>query len=103
MMREDLAAVEQPPSEDDFYSIILGALPFSYDPHIISAISATSSVLGVTISLDELMRAVTDEFNHRALSSVGAKKEKNAVSYSNDSEGGRKGGSRSRKNVECFT
>ncbi len=43
-MRENLAAMGHPPSEDDFYSIILGSLPPSYDPHI-SAICVTSSVL----------------------------------------------------------
>lgn len=47
------------------------------------------------------MRAMTDEFNHHALSSVGLKKENDAF-YSNDSKGGRNGDSRSRKNVECF-
>src|SRR5271154_3809848 len=37
-MREDLAAMGHPPSEDDFYAIILGSLPPSFDPYI-SAVS----------------------------------------------------------------
>ena len=43
-MREDLAAMGQPLNENDFYAIILGSLPASYDPYI-SAVNATSSVL----------------------------------------------------------
>ena len=78
MMREDLAATGQPPSEDDFYYIILGSLAFSYDPHI-SVIRATSSILGVTLPSDELMQEIADEFNRHALSSVGAKEENDAL------------------------
>ena len=53
-MREDLAAMGQPLSEDDFYTIILGSLPPSYDPYIL-AVNATSSVLGKTVSPDDLI------------------------------------------------
>ena len=74
-MREDLATTGQPPSEDDFYYIILGSLVFSYN-HYISAIRRAWCH-------DELMRAITDEFNRHALSSVGAKREKNDAFYSN--------------------
>ena len=59
MMREDLAAMGQPLDENNFYVIIfyviiLGSLPPSYDPYI-STVSATSSVLGKTVSADDLM------------------------------------------------
>ncbi|PPQ86113.1 hypothetical protein CVT26_000606 [Gymnopilus dilepis] len=57
-MREDLAAMGQPPTEDDFYAIILGSLPTSYDPFI-SAVTATLSVVGMNLSPDELMRTST--------------------------------------------
>ena len=53
-MREDLAAMGQLLNENDFYAIILRSLPQSYDPYI-SAVNATSSVLGKTISADDLM------------------------------------------------
>ena len=33
-MREDLASMGSPPGEDEFYAIILGSLPSSYDPYI---------------------------------------------------------------------
>ncbi|KDR80970.1 hypothetical protein GALMADRAFT_241535, partial [Galerina marginata CBS 339.88] len=99
-MRENLAAMGQSPSDDDFYSIILGSLPPSYDPHI-SAISATSSVLGKTLSPDELMRAVTDEFDRRVVNGKG-QKEENSACYSTDSGKGRRGGGGSKRDVECF-
>ncbi|KDR78120.1 hypothetical protein GALMADRAFT_245146 [Galerina marginata CBS 339.88] len=99
-MRENLAAMGQSPSDDDFYSIILGSLPPSYDPHI-SAISATSSVLGKTLSPDELMRAVTDEFDRRVVNG-NSPKEENKAFYTNESGKGRRGGGGSKKDAECF-
>ena len=102
-MREDLAAMGQPLGENDFYAIILGSLPASYDPYI-SAVNATSSVLGKTISADDLMLTVTEEYERRNLKNKTGKKDDNAAFYSNDSEKGEKGGSSSsskKKNVEC--
>ena len=63
MMGEDLSAMGQPLSEDDFYIIILGSLPPSYNPYI-SAVNATSSVLRKTVSPDDLMLTVTEEYEH---------------------------------------
>jgi transposase InsO family protein len=102
-MREDLAAMGQPLNENDFYAIILGSLPTSYDPYI-SAVNATSSVLGKTISADDLMLTVTEEYERRNLKNKTGKKDDNAAFYSNDSAKGQKGGSNSnskKKNVEC--
>ena len=91
-MREDLAAMGQPLSENDFYAIILGSLPASYDPYI-SAVNATSSVLGKTISADNLMLTVTEEYERRNLKNKSGKKDENSAFYSNDSEKDGKGGS----------
>jgi hypothetical protein len=99
-MREDLAAMGQPLSEDDFYVIILGSLPASYNPYI-SAVNATSSVLGKTVSADDLMLIVTEEYECRNLRSKTGKKDKDSAFYSNDSGKGQKGGSSSKKKVEC--
>ena len=102
-MREDLAAMGQPLNENDFYAIILGSLPASYDPYI-SAVNATSSVLGKTISADDLMLTVTEEYERRNLKNKTGKKDDNAAFYSNDSEKGEKGGSSTsskKKNVVC--
>ncbi|KAI0365546.1 hypothetical protein BV20DRAFT_925041, partial [Pilatotrama ljubarskyi] len=60
-MREDLSAMGHPPADDDFYAIILGSMPSSYEPYI-SAISATSRVSGNVLSPDELMEALTEEY-----------------------------------------
>jgi hypothetical protein len=98
-MREDLAAMGQALSEDDFYAIILGSLPSSCDPYF-SAVNTTSSVMGKTISADDLMLIVTEEYERRNLRNKTGKKGEDAF-YSNDSGKGQKGGSSSKKNVEC--
>jgi hypothetical protein len=63
MMQEDLAAMGHPPGDDKFYVIILGSLPYSFKPFI-SALNATSSVLGTVLSSNELMQAFTDCYGH---------------------------------------
>src|SRR6202522_3225275 len=99
-MREDLASMGHPPSDDDMYAIALGSLPPSYDSYI-SAVSATSSVLGTTITADALMTTITDEYDRRLLNSKSGKKEDNVAFHSHEgSSKGRKGGSK--KDVECF-
>ncbi|KAF8814731.1 hypothetical protein BYT27DRAFT_7059350, partial [Phlegmacium glaucopus] len=60
-MREDLASMGQPLVDNNFYAIILGSLPSSYDPYI-SAVNATSSVLGKTLSPDDLMQTISEEY-----------------------------------------
>jgi len=44
----------QPLTENDFYAIILGSLPPSFDPYI-STMNTTSSVLGTTLLANDLM------------------------------------------------
>ena len=94
-MREDLAAMGQKLEDTDFYAIVMGSLPSSYDPYI-SAVNATSSVLGKTLSADDLMLTVTEEYERRTLkaSSKGGKKDDNEAFYSNDNEKGKKKGSK---------
>src|ERR1700678_104354 len=99
-MREDLASMGHPPSDDDMYAIASGSLPPSYDSYI-SAVSATSSVLGTTITADALMTTITDEYDRRLLNSKSGMKEDNVAFHSHEgSSKGRKGGSK--KDVECF-
>jgi len=59
-MREELAAMGAPPPDDDFYSIIMSSMPPSYSPYI-SAVNGTASVLGTTLSPDDLMQTLTEE------------------------------------------
>ena len=81
-MREDLASMGHPLSDNDMYAITLGSLPPSYDSYI-SAVSATSSVLGNTISADTLMTTITDEYDRRLLNMKSGKKDNNVAFYSN--------------------
>jgi hypothetical protein len=59
-MREDLSSMGEPLTDTDFYAIIMGSLPSSYDPYL-SALNATSSVLGAHLSSDDLMLSITEE------------------------------------------
>ena len=94
MMREDLASMGHSPSEDDFYAIVIGSLPPSYDPYV-SALNATSSVLGTFLSPDDLMQTITDEYERRNLGRT-AKREENIAFTAEDD--GRKG----RSALTCF-
>ena len=60
LMCENLASMGHSPSEDDFYAIVIGSLPPSYDP---SALNSTSSVLGTFLSPNNLMQTVTSEYD----------------------------------------
>ncbi|THH02199.1 hypothetical protein EW026_g594 [Hermanssonia centrifuga] len=73
-MQENLAAMGHPLSDDNFYAIILGSLPSSYKPYI-SAVTATSSVLGTTLSPNDLMLTLTEEYEQSALCAKGTRKE----------------------------
>ena len=93
-MREDLASMGESLTETDFYAIIMGSLPPSYDPYL-SAFNATSSVLGTHLSAEDLMLAITEEYERRALKTKSSKKDDNAA-FSADagSSKGHKGGKR---------
>ena len=94
LMREDLASMGHSPCEDDFYAIVIGSLPPSYDPYV-SALNATSSVLGTFLSPDDLMQTITDEYECRNLGRL-SKKEEN-IAFAAEDEG-RKG----RSALTCF-
>ena len=97
-MREDLASMGESLTETDFYAIIMGSLPSSYDPYL-SALNATSSVLGSQLSADDLMLAITEEYEHRALKAKAGKKDDNAA-FSADA-GPSKGNKGQKKKGEC--
>ena len=60
-MREDLALMGHPPNDEEMYTIVLGSLPPSQEIYI-SAVIATSSVLGKTLTADALMLTITEEY-----------------------------------------
>ena len=82
-MREDLSSMGHPPSEDDFYAIVIGSLPPVYDPFI-SALNATSSVLGTFLTPDDLMQTISNEYDRRNLGRT-SKKEENVAFYTGES------------------
>ena len=86
-------------TENDFYAIIMGSLPSSYNPYL-SVLNTTSSVLGTQLSADDLMLSITEEYKLHTLKSKGNKKEENTA-YSNDANKGSKGGSSSKQKCEC--
>ena len=68
-MYEDLASMGHAPVEDNFYAIVIGSLPPSYDPFV-SALNTTSSVVGSFLTPDNLMQSITDEYDHRTLAGL---------------------------------
>ncbi|KAI0634841.1 hypothetical protein C8Q77DRAFT_1104310 [Trametes polyzona] len=79
----------------------MGSMPTSYEPYL-SAISATSRISGNVLSPDELMEALTEEYERRALRAKNAKRsDSNDVAMSaNDRASGSKGGKKSKKDVD---
>ena len=106
LMREDLASMGHSPSEDDFYAILIGSLPPSYDPYV-SALNATSSVLGTFLSPDDLMQTITDEYERRNLGKT-AKQEENAAFTAEDGHRGKSAltcfncGKKGHKKADCW-
>ena len=107
LMHEDLASMGHAPSEDDFYAILIGSLPLSYDPYV-SALNATSSVLRTFLSPDDLMHTITNEYKRRNLGKT-SKQEENAAFHAEDE--GRNGrsmltcfncGKKGHKKVDCW-
>ena len=98
-MQEDLAAMGHTPDDDEFYAIILGSLPSSFEPFI-SALNATSSVLGTVLSPDELIQAFTDEYERRNIGKSSKREEENAA-FSTEEGNGRKGNNRKGKCYNC--
>ena len=88
------------PGNDEFYAIILGSLPYSFEPFI-SALNATSSVLGTVLSPDELMNAFTDEYEYdRRNIGKSSKKEEENSAFSIEGNG-RKGNGQKGKCYNC--
>jgi hypothetical protein len=97
-MRKDLATMGHAPGDDKLYAIILGSLPYSFESFI-SALNATSSVLGTILSPDELMLAFTDEYDRRNVGKS-SKKEENVAFSAED--GNERGKGRNFKRGNCY-
>lgn len=110
-MCEELAAMGTPPDNNDFYSIIMSLMPPFYSPYI-SAVNGTASVLGKTLSSDNLMQTLTEEADRRTMNTKkNQQKEENTALYGNDSGPSRTGPSNCRhghggrtgcSSIECY-
>ena len=99
-MREDLAALREDISEEDFATILIGSLPKTYDTYL-SAILATMNVLGRALDPDALIQCVGDEFDRRTIANgTGKGKSQDVALYAGDKGGKSKKGKRS--DLECF-
>lgn len=99
-MREELGTSL---SEQDFFAIILGSLPKSYD-QFISAVIATASVLEQELNPDDLMQIVVYEYDRRSTRPGVSKERNNNVPFyagGHNNCGGRDG-KKQDKDLECF-
>ncbi|THG94474.1 hypothetical protein EW026_g7010 [Hermanssonia centrifuga] len=99
-MRKNPAAMAHPPADNNFYAIILSSLPPSLEPYI-STVTATSTVLGTTLSAEDLMLTLTEEYERWLLRSKNtpSQKEDTGNAAFNAAEK-RKG--RLKRNIKCF-
>ena len=77
MLHEDLASVGQPVSDTDLFNIIYVSLPHSYNPGL-AALSSTIHLQGNSVSSDDLMDIVLEEYNRLTLQD-GRKGKKSAL------------------------
>ncbi|KAI0729275.1 hypothetical protein C8Q72DRAFT_778433 [Fomitopsis betulina] len=107
-MHEERSAMGHPPSDDDFYAIILGSMPTSYEPYIVELLlfhTLSNQVLLIRTYLvpDELMEVLAKEYECCALRSKSAKwGEVNNVTMSANDQAMSKAGKGSKKNVESY-
>src|SRR5882762_1953369 len=103
-MREDLASMGASIVDEDFTSIILGSIPPSYDTYI-AAITATSTLLNQVLTPTNLIDAISDEADRRAIKNPKSKKDEHDAAFVAGQPkrgGGNSGSKKSKKDVECF-
>ena len=99
-LRTDLIGMGADPGDENFTAIILGSLPPSYDPYL-SAITATSTILGKTLSPDDLIRGLNEEADRRSLKNKSKKDDRDIAFSAGERKGGHKKGS-AKSNIECY-
>src|SRR5882762_1428718 len=99
-MQEELAGMGTVIEECDFYAILLGSLLESYRP-LLSSINATARIAKTPLSPYELVNIVSEEYEHRQLSSRGNSKKggNTALSAKTGAKNDRAG---NRSDVTCF-
>jgi hypothetical protein len=101
-MREDLASMGGSILDEDFTSIILGSILPSYDTYI-AAISATSSLLNQSLLPTNLIDAICDEADQKAIKNPKSKRDKHDTAFAaGPSKRGSGGSKKSKRDVECW-
>jgi hypothetical protein len=101
-MHEDLALMGGSTTNEDLTSIILGSIPPSYDIYI-TAISATSSLLSHSLSPTNLIDAICDKADQKAIKNPKSKRdEHNTAFVAGQSKRGSGGSKKSKKDIECW-
>nr|GAT43935.1 polyprotein [Mycena chlorophos] len=96
-LRTDLVGMSADPGNDNFIAIVMGSLPISYDPYL-AALTATATVSNTILSPDDVIQALSQEYDRCALRSK-SKKNDSDVAFA---AGGRGNGKKKKSNVECF-
>jgi hypothetical protein len=99
---EDLTSMGAPVNDEDFTSIILRSVPASYDMYI-AAIIATSSLFNRSLTPTNLIDAICDEADQRAIKHLKSKRNEHDVAFvASQSKGGGNSSKKSKKDVECY-
>src|SRR5258705_6175566 len=99
-MREELAGMGAILEERDFYAIVLGSLPESYRP-LLSSINAAARVTSKLLSPNELIDVVSEEYEHREITSRSTQKKSGNTALSAEA-GAKNGRTENRSEGTCF-
>src|ERR1700736_1994857 len=101
-MHEDLASMGGSIADEDFSSIILASIPPSYNTYI-AAIAATSSLLNQSLSPTNLIDAICDKVDRRAIKNPKSKRDEHDAAFvAGPLKKGNGGWKKLKKDVECY-
>ena len=105
-LKQSLAGMGVRVEDEDYTTILVGSLPESYRPTL-SAISANACMNGKDITLNDLIKIITEEYEHKQLTGqLSTKKGENSAlsarfNNTNPQNPG-KGGNNAITDVECY-
>ena len=96
--REQLAAMGQTISDEQYTNTLLSSLPSSYDANI-SIITTNADMNGTTITSTTVIRIITDEYDKRQLKKSKPKSTQDEAFTADAQKNGKK---KNKRDVECF-
>ncbi|TFY61298.1 hypothetical protein EVG20_g7113 [Dentipellis fragilis] len=101
-LREQLTAMGDTISENDYTTILLGSLPSTYDSTI-TAMTATAAINDKEMKPDSIVKLIMDEFEHQGIKDPKSKTDLEEA-FSADAGQKKGGGARKRRDIdiECF-